>query len=195
MNIQAKGFEQVKKALRGLPAAMYPKVKAVFKEYAVDLMALMVRTTKGGSLKSRTGQLSKNWRIEVGGFNLKTLFSEVSNSTPYAAIHQFGGVIRAKSAKYLTIPLPAMKTASGVTKMTAQQAFTARHTFIQKTKKGNLVIFENRGKNKKGTYRPPTPLFVLKKSVKIPKRLSFYEIAERLAKRTVDKLRTVLGGT
>lgn len=191
-NFKLEGFETVKKNVRNLPGRLYPDVKKVFQKFAFDLQRVMVIQTKGGALKSRSGALSKGWRPEVGGFNLKTLFSQVSNSVPYAVIHQFGGIVRAVKSKYLTIPLPAMKTASGVARMSARQAIESRKTFFGKSKNGNLILFENRPKTNGGKPRPPLPLFVLKKQVKIPKRLSFFETAERLGKRALVELAKVV---
>lgn len=192
LDLKVDGFEEVRKNVRMLPAALFPEVKAIFKSYALQLQSAMVLATKGEQLKSRSGALSKNWVPEIGGFNLQTLFAQVSNSLPYVAIHQFGGTIEAKRSKYLTIPLKAMKTASGVVKMTIGQAIAARKTFFAKSKAGNLILFENRPKTDGGKNRRPVPLFVLKKSVTIPKRLTFFETAERLALTVVEKLARVI---
>lgn len=192
LDLKVDGFEEVRKNVRALPSALFPDVKAIFKSYALQLQGAMVIATKGEQLKSRSGALSKNWVPEIGGFNLKTLFAQVSNGLPYVAIHQFGGTIEAKRSKYLTIPLKAMKTASGVVKMTIGQAIAARKTFFKKSKAGNLILFENRPKTDGGKARRPVPLFVLKKSVVVPKRLMFFETAERLALTVVEKLARVI---
>jgi phage gpG-like protein len=75
-------------------------------------------------------------------------------------IHNFGGTIRSKSGKMLTVPIH--KLARGKTAADMQRYFDA--VYIQRSG-GKLFIM---GKN--GTRGKPVALFVLKDSVKIPKR-------------------------
>lgn len=76
--------------------------------------------------------------------------------------HERARTIRAKRSKYLTIPLPAALNADGTPKYTSARQW--QDTFVNKSKKGNLIIFQKRG-------RQAVPLYVLKKSVRIPARL------------------------
>jgi len=77
----------------------------------------------------------------------------------YATIQELGGTIRPRLKQFLTIPLDAAKTASGVARGKARDF---DDTFIQKSTSGNLIIFQNKGRN------GIVPLFALKKSVDIP---------------------------
>ena len=65
-----------------------------------------------------------------------------------------GGVLRPRKAKHLALPFP------GIT----GRPRSYQNTFFQKSKKGNLIMFQNQDD---GSI---IPLFVLKESVKIPAR-------------------------
>ena len=75
---------------------------------------------------------------------------EYGTNLIYATLHQYGGTIRPITAKYLTIPLPDAIPGS--------RARDYENTFIAKG-----IIFQKRGDD-------IVPLFLLKKSVKIPAR-------------------------
>jgi hypothetical protein len=122
-----------------------------------------------GSLSKRSGKLLAGLnpsRIQVKGSAEKDV--EVSFSlTGIANVHERGATITPKKAKYLTIPLPPALNANGTPKKPNARAW--KNTFILKSKKGNLLIVRKIGKG------GIEPLYVLKKSVKIPKRLAFEE--------------------
>lgn len=80
----------------------------------------------------------------------------------YLRTQETGAVIRAKRSQYLTIPLPAALDQRGVP--LKRRARDWAHTFIKKSRNGNLLIFQK-------TARGIIPLYVLKKQVRIPKRL------------------------
>lgn len=74
----------------------------------------------------------------------------------YANIHETGGTITPKNSKYLAIPLDAARTKGGDQRNISPRDF--ENTFIRKG-----IIYQKQGKN-------IVPLFVLKKSVRIPAR-------------------------
>ena len=80
----------------------------------------------------------------------------------YMAFHEHGGWISAKNATYLTIPLEAALNANGTPKK--RRARDWNNTFVARSRRGNLIIFQKRG-------RRVVPLYVLKKKVRIPARL------------------------
>jgi len=86
-----------------------------------------------------------------------------TNDIPYGAIHEFGGVVKAKTKTFLSIPLPAALTPAGV-KKAPLPAFEP--TFLRRPKspgsKADWVVFL---RNKDGSA---TPIFVLQKEVRIP---------------------------
>jgi len=82
-----------------------------------------------------------------------------SQKLPYGPIQEFGGVIRAKNATYLTIPMEEALTSAGVARFSAGEAEAAGYrTFVH-----NHMIF---GVKDGVLY----PLFYLVPSVTIPAR-------------------------
>ncbi len=82
------------------------------------------------------------------------------------SVHEKGATIRAKSAQFLTIPLPAALDSRGIPLKSNARAW--RDTFVQTSRRGNLLIFQRRGAR-------ITPLYLLKRSVTLPPRLKAEE--------------------
>jgi hypothetical protein len=99
--------------------------------------------------------------VTVSGTTFATVEGSVGGSA-IAGVHEFGATIKPKSAKYLTVPLPAALDGKGVPKK--QSAREWDNTFVAQSKAGNLIIFRRRGSQ-------VVPLYVLKSSVTIPPRL------------------------
>lgn len=118
-------------------------------------------------LHNRTGRLRGSFNITSEGKDLNTWQMAEFTTSPYAKIHEHGGQIRPRSAKYLAVPLPAARTKGGDTRG-GPRSFA--NTFFAKSKAGNLILFQNQGKGKK-----PLPLFVMKKQVTLKPRLGFFE--------------------
>jgi len=118
----------------------------------------IIRNLSGPILKTRSGHLRRS--VTGRTFKEKLIYAIIGSGifgrkgVRYARIHEKGGTIKPKKAKMLTIPLPGVKG----------RAANYPDSFIIKSKKGNLLIVEKRGK--KGLR----PLFSLKKKVKIPPR-------------------------
>jgi phage gpG-like protein len=105
----------------------------------------------------------------------------VGQGIPYARIQEKGGTIKPVRAQYLAIPLDAVKTPAGVAKFGPRQAeqfgwktFIAKH-IIFGTKPGESSAASALGKafpdiSSAARSASITPLFALKKSVKIPAR-------------------------
>jgi len=113
----------------------------------------------------KTGQLARNVGGETKSNSQGLVQTKVgtgvggTGTVPYADIQDQGkyskaksGVIKARSKKYLTIPWPGVKGT----------AANFPNSFIIKSKKGNLIICESRGKS------GLRPLFTLKPQVTIP---------------------------
>ena len=58
-------------------------------------------THRGGKILQKSGQLAASIHTASG-----SNFARIGTNKPYAAIHQFGGTIEAKSKPYLMIPVP-----------------------------------------------------------------------------------------
>lgn len=117
----------------------------------------IIRNLSGPILKTRSAQLRRS--ITGKTFRDKLIYAIIGSGifgrkgVKYARILEKGGTIKAgKTAKMLTIPLPGIKG----------KAANFPNAFIIKSKKGNILLVEKKGK--KGLR----PLFVLKKQVKIP---------------------------
>jgi len=92
--------------------------------------------------------------------------------------HQKGKRIRPKSKKYLAIPL------SRLTYGRWPRDFQKGELFPIKTRNGNLILAMAKGKGKR---RRILPMFVLKRSVKIPKRLTIIEDFKKTGSQLIKK--------
>lgn len=117
--------------------------------------------TSAKTLSKRTGQgmASVVRSVKVSGTSWENLFGSVGGNG-YMAIHEYGGTIHAKR-KFLTIPLPAALTPRGTSAPFARQW---KNTFVARSRAGNLIVFQRRG-------RDVVPLYLLRASVNIPARL------------------------
>jgi hypothetical protein len=84
-------------------------------------------------------------------------FGVVGSNVVYARIQELGGVIKARHAKYLTIPLSGAKTKAGVVRGSAR---SFPDTFVMRSRSGDLLIVQRRGQG-------VLPLFVLKPEITI----------------------------
>lgn len=82
--------------------------------------------------------------------------------TPSLGLQEYGGVIRARNVKYMTIPLKAARNADGTPKRLKARQW--RDTRVIKSKHGKLLIVMRQG-------RRWIPLYALKRQVRIPARL------------------------
>lgn len=108
---------------------------------------------------SGTGRLAQAIFAQVkrqGNLKVTGSLNVDLKQVPYARVHEFGGIIRPKNVNWLTIPFPG----KNVTKSAREYP----RTFFQRSRKGNLILFQNEGAGR------IKPLFILKKMVRIPKR-------------------------
>lgn len=110
----------------------------------------------------------------------------VFTRNPYAAIHQFGGVIRPKNAKALTIPIAPEAEGKRASDFPRKQTL-----LLLREGKAPLIVL----KMPDNTIKP---LFVLLKSVRIPARPFMEPPPEDLPlflKRVIEYFTPQLGGT
>lgn len=126
--------------------------------------------TTSRSLSKRSGRAVRSIQssVRVKGKTLNTVEGRIGGVF-YLATHETGARITARKSKFLTIPLRAALNSDGTPKKKRARAW--RNTFVAKSKKGNLIIFQKRG----GRI---VPLYVLKRSVKIPPRLNMRSTLE-----------------
>ena len=96
----------------------------------------------------RTRALSRSLHEEVSMQGSSVAVSEIGTNIEHAAIHEFGGVVRPKTAKYLAIPV-------GNYKGSPRKHPSLR---LRKTAGGNLVMVDETGRVQ----------YVLKTSVTVP---------------------------
>jgi len=135
-------------------------------------------TAKSLSKRSGRGVESILSSVEVKGSKLDSIEGRIGG-VGYLSIHETGGVIRARRAKYLTIPLRAALNSNGTPIKKSAREWS--NTFVATSKKGNLLIFQRKG-------RDIVPLYVLKKSVKIPPRLQMQKTIEAAVPFFVDRV-------
>jgi len=152
---------------------LVPKVKKVVEDHSKRLWDRTVsRHLTGGNgsdrLARRSGTLARSTRplkVRVEGSKVT---GGLAFGADYAGVHigPAGSqvTIRPKNKKFLAIPLPAAKTAAGVPRGGPLDGIWGP-TFIAKG-----VIFGFR-KGTKKEHKNPMPLFVLKRSVVVPRRV------------------------
>lgn len=117
------------------------------------------------ALLKRRGGIRKIRTKTKGGMRLDQVRGELMIPFPLS-VHEDGTTITARRAKFLTIPLPAALDSRGVPLRRNARAWDK--TFVQMSKRGNLLIFQRRG-------TMLVPLYLLKKSVVLPPRLKAQE--------------------
>ena len=180
-----KGVDETKKAIKDVVKAYEKKLLNMLDKYSI-LLASHTRENylRGGTdarrLRMRSGKLARSClpiRAKKQGDKIK---AGIKFGTIYAGIHigddRVATVIRPKTKKFLAIPLEAAKTAAGVARGKPTDESVFGKTFIKKSKAGNLIIFGQNvfqsGSRQGETKGKIVPLFVLKKSVTIKKRIS-----------------------
>lgn len=166
-----KGLIALGRKLEDAPKRMQPELRRELHEFlhviADKLVAQHGTGYPGGttatSLSKRSGAAIKSIKasVKTGGTDLASTYG-VIGGVGYLRIHETGGVVKSTKSKYLAIPLSAALNANGTPIKPGPRFWL--NTFVATSKKGNLIIFQRRGKE-------IVPLYVLKKSVTIKARL------------------------
>ncbi len=158
ISIKTTGFDEVTKEVNDAIKSMPVTIKEVLEDVLVnDMLRDAKINAKGKELgRGGSGHLARNIFHKVWEQRNKILGALLVDlkQVPYARIHEKGGTITPRKAQHLTIPFPGVKGF----------ARDFQNTFTQKSKAGNLIIFQNMGAGK------IRPLFTLKKRVTIPQR-------------------------
>lgn len=139
--------------------------------------------TTSSSVSKRTGGLQAAilGGVKVTGTALGDLRGYIVLPGEYA-IHETGGKKKA-GGKLIAVPLPAALDGKGVPRRLSPRDWG--NTFVAETRRGNVVIFQDRG----GSI---IPLYVLKEDVTIPARLGIAKAMEsglpQLVERMLDTL-------
>jgi len=157
ITVNIDGEQKVIARLNKIDEKMRPELKKALNRIGIVLTNHIRGKLSGGVLKVRTNRLRGSINYKIFD-SIKELFVSAGTNIAYGRIHEYGGTI--EGSPWLTIPLPAAQTASGVLRARARDWVD---TFFRTSSNGNLILFQKRGKE-------AVPLFVLKHSVTIPKR-------------------------
>lgn len=150
------------------------KVKVVVEKHTKSLWAHTVSWHLAGGtstdrLARRSGTLARSTRPLTVSMEGSKIIGGIGFSAKYAEVHigPAGSTftIRPKNRQFLAIPLPAAKTAARVARGGPLSGIWGP-TFISKG-----VIFGYSGGTKASQSKKPIPLFVLKRSVVVPRRI------------------------
>ena len=155
-----------------------PGVLKVIERHSTRMWNLILKQMRGGtsdtSVAKRTGALGRSVVTVTPQVSGDRIAGGISVGEVYGPIHigprGTSQEIRPTKAQFLAIPLDAAKTGAGVARGKPRDALWGP-TFIAKSKAGNLIIFGYSGGTKASKSDTSIPLFVLKKSVVIPRRI------------------------
>ncbi len=171
IRVDEKSLKNLEQALEGInPKKASSALNKGFKQAALLIERKLKQNISGSLLNVRSGRLRSSIGSVVGtedGLPVARIGSGVRQGRPvsYAGIHETGGVVRPKTGQFLTVPLKAAQTQSGVTRFTAREVKSGmtnyKASFIRK---GIIFGVINKGRSSRESI---VPLFVLKRSVTI----------------------------
>lgn len=149
-----KSIDEIRNLFKEAPN----NVRDAFSDWlTLDLDPAIQIQLAGKALRRRTGRMASNYELTRPIVTAHRVAAYLMHREPQAAIQEVGGLIQARTGSWLTIPLKAALTGTGALRAPARQW---SNTFFQKSKKGNLILFQTKGSK-------IIPLFVLKKSVRL----------------------------
>lgn len=119
-------------------------------------------------LLRRSGGIRDVRVIVSSGADLSKVRGELVVPFPIS-VHEEGATITARRARFLTIPMPAALDSRGIPLRRRARDWTS--TFVQRSRRGNLLIFQRRGAS-------IVPLYLLKRQVTLPPRLKAQQTLE-----------------
>lgn len=188
INIAVTNLEELSGIAKATRGYMEKMVLDVVNEASIKLHRHIREDLFGGypggttakTLASRSTHLKKSIRITPAAIVNDEVRGGISIGTSYARLH-FGKAghvttITPKKTQYLAIPLPDAMNKNGVPKGSPRDEAIYGKTFIAKSKAGNLIIFGKlkyvKGEKAGQTKGNVKPLFILKKEVKVPVRIT-----------------------
>lgn len=150
-DIVVEGMDKLLKKLDQLT----PEIKKTVGREILTATLLIEQSAKQNIARNFHGKgtLAASVKHRLEKFGGLSLAGVVYSNLVYAAIHEFGGTVTPKDAKWLTIPFEGVQG----------RAMDYQDTFFAKTASGNLVLFQKRGGE-------AIPLFLLVKKAEIPAR-------------------------
>ena len=183
----------LKRVLARYPKALDAEMRKALEQHGLYFRQKMItdrftgytgNRNQGDKLQNRSGQLRRSFGSEVvGGIGQSTplTLAVFSQGSIYSRLQEYGGVIKPKKAKYLTVPLDDALTPSGVQRYPSARDLFNRYpdqVRVIKVKSGRLFIVSDGKPGSKPPKRKKRQsdlvwLYQLKKSVKVPARLGF----------------------
>jgi len=172
MDVTVTNLHEVLTELNRVPMMWFDGAKTAFQK-ATLAASNQTKDNATSILNVRSGRLRQSIGQEVKGTAISNIKASVFSGVKYAAIHEFGGTVRAidkylgvPGGPYLNIPMSDNKTAAGVTRMQAREVFN----------NGGYIVRLRSGKY--GVFMDGKLMFVLVKSVTIPARLGMRDATE-----------------
>lgn len=153
--VENKGFEEMMRKMEAFPQEMRKEMGKAILAASLDVEAAAKKNVKekfGG-----VGHLAASINHKILKSKGVPITGVIGTNLAYAAIHEHGGTIEPKNAKWLTIPFKGV----------VGKARDYTDTFFQwkKSDEGNtLILYQNVEGGK------PIPLFVLVKKSQVPAR-------------------------
>lgn len=177
-------------------AAAKSAVKDAVLAVALDVRENILMNLRGRSatsLETRSGTLMRSWsRFPETGEDSGGAFAKLSSSAVYAAIHEFGGTVVPRAKAFLTMPLDAVRNASGTrTKFGAGELrdnpglLGLKGTFINKARTAIMGV-------RPGKAGGLVPLFAIRDSVEIPARPYVSAAIDRTKGRVAELVSTAV---
>lgn len=164
----SQGFHDLARKVSNVPTAVSQPFRSLLLEHLQSVARKVAARNSGNAttdsaVRKRSGSLVSTLEegIRVDGGSIGNLVARFTG-VDYLMIHEEGGVIRARKSQYLTIPLDAALNSDGTPRFPTAREWA--NTFVGRSKKGNLLIFQRRG-------RAIIPLYALRKEVTIKPRL------------------------
>lgn len=190
--VDTVALKRVRQAIASTPSRVYPPLRREFERWGNEwknrVEDRFTGTTGARSLHGRTGQLQKSLRSSVTGGSIGDLHLRCVSAGPiYSRIQEFGGEVRPKNAKFLSIPIVGNVLPSGVARygsiaLLASAFGESRIAFAKRPGKNTLVMLKEASartaKGGSGTVLrkqhkgKAVPMFVLVDKVTLPGPLS-----------------------
>ena len=178
--IALRGLHRLNKA--ALLDAGEKALEEFFTQVSEDMKAKHSRPYAPGAQNAGLQRRSGNALSALSRHSMTRSMSSVEGKMTlpfYLKQQEYGGILRAKSGGYIAVPLPAALNADGTPKR--RRASDWGSSFVIKSKAGNLLIVQ---KSRAGL----TPLYALKKFVRITPELGMLKSFRRGQPHLTDKL-------
>lgn len=204
--IDLEGFEELKIALNRIAFNATPIIASTWrddirKSYRPALRRRVKRAFKGK--KKLASSYSIRVLTEKRNRNvIMDFYSRMDMSIP----HEYGETIRPKTSKYLALPTKHAKKKTRFVNRRSQKVMTRwgrgksryfRGTFVRRMRGGQLIVYQMQTTENERSYpgarklrgkkfkQKPIPLFVLRRSVRIPARTGVRKFANDITPRIV----------